>query len=597
MTSVEDENAQNYAELSENLSRVDELTQRLVAAMAGKKNIRPELSGPDQQLYIKAASAYFAEMMSDPSKLIEQQVQNFRRSLEYWAETQATLTQSGSEQKPKPQQPGDKRFENALWEVNPYFNFVRQQYQMSSKAIEEAVDGLDELDPTEKNQISFFTRQMIDMLSPTNFLGTNPEALTKALESNGESLVKGLENLVRDLETNDGELNVTLSDPSAFEVGGNIATTPGSVVYQNRMFQLVHYTPTTEKTFKTPLLIVPPWINKFYILDLREKNSFIKYAVSQGFSVFVVSWVNPDESYKDVGFDTYVQEGFLQAVETVKKITASDEVNVIGYCIGGTLTATSLACMAKEGDKSVKTATFFTTLTDFKDSGELSVFIDDSFLAGIEKEVAEAGFLDSIFMSRAFSFLRSKDLVYGPAVRSYLMGEAPPAFDLLYWNSDSTNLPARMAVEYLRHLYQENRLSKGEFSILNHKLDLADIKQPIFAVATKSDHIAPWKSSFSGLKKISGDKTFVLAGSGHIAGIVNPADSKKYGHWINPETPDDCDKWFESATAHEGSWWDKWSKWLGKKSGAKIEALQPGLSPGFPVIEAAPGSYVKKRYK
>ncbi len=588
------DNTANLDALNENIKRVDELTQRLVLALANRKSSRQELNAPDHQLFVKAASAYFSQMMSDPSRVIEQQVKHFKKSLEYWAEHRAALTGEESPvKKDKPNQ--DRRFKNELWEENPFFNMVKQQYLMSSEAIEESVAGLENMDEAEKKQVSFFAQQMVDMFSPTNFLSTNPDALTKALETNGESLVAGLENLVRDIEANQGETGVTLSDPAAFEVGNNIAFTPGEVVFQNRMFQLIQYAPTTEEVHEVPLLIVPPWINKFYILDLSDKNSFIKFALDEGFTVFVVSWVNPDASYRDVGFDTYVQEGLLEAVSTVKEITDEPKINVIGYCIGGTLLTTTLAYMAKKDDKSIKVATFFTTLTDFEDAGDLAVYIDNSFLDGIEKEVDEVGYLDSMYMSRAFSYLRSNDLVYGPAVKSYLMGEAPPAFDLLYWNGDSTHLPARMAKEYLRELYQENRLSNGKFRILDEELELQDIQTPIYVVAAKTDHIAPWKSSFKGLNFTKGEKTFVLAGSGHIAGIINPANSVKYGHWINEKEPEDLDVWLDEAISHEGSWWANWSTWLSSRSGNKIQARKSGKSKKFPALEPAPGSYVKKK--
>ena len=600
MPSDETDNAANLEELNENLKRVDELTQRMVLAFTNKNAGKQELAGPDQQLYIKAASAYLAQMMSDPAKLMESQVSHFRRSLEHFAETRGALTGDAAPDtvaaKPKANT-ADRRFSSELWETNPFFNMIKQQYLLSSEAIEDAVGGIAGLEPSEKKQIGFFSRQIVDLFSPTNFLGTNPEALTKALETNGQSLVDGLENLVRDLETNEGELAVTLSDPSAFEVGGNIATTPGAVVYQNHMFQLLQYTPTSEQAHSIPLLIVPPWINKFYILDLKERNSFIRFAVEQGFTVFVVSWVNPDASYRDVGFDTYMHEGLIEAITQVKAISGEPRINVIGYCIGGTLLATGLAYMARCKDNSVKSATFFTTLTDFSDSGELSVFIDDGFLTSIEQEVDEKGYLEAMFMSRTFSYLRANDLVYGPAIRSYLMGDAPPAFDLLYWNSDSTNLPARMAKEYLRKLYQDNELARGEFVISGEKLKISDIRIPIFVIATKTDHIAPWQSSFKGLNKVRGNKTFVLAGSGHIAGIVNPANSTKYGYWTNSDKPADIDQWYNDAKVHDGSWWNDWAAWLAARAGKKITARNPGDNPNFREIEPAPGSYVKKKAK
>jgi polyhydroxyalkanoate synthase len=459
-----DSNQPSGEELSwkENLEKIDELSERLVQVLNSRKASRPELGGPDQDLYVQAASAYFSQMLSDPGKMFAQQVGQFKQSLEYLSELQ-NQTDDKNTDAPKSSNTPDKRFSSELWQVNPFFNMVRQQYLVSSKAAKEAVSNLEGLDKDKQKQIEFFSEQIINLFSPANFLGTNPEALTKAYETKGQSLVRGLENFIRDLEHSSGELSVTLADRQAFAVGENLATTPGSVVFQNRLFQLLQYKATTDKVHQIPLLIIPPWINKFYILDLKEKNSFIKFAVDQGFSVFVVSWVNPDASFRDVGFDTYVEDGLQEAISAVKKITAQPRINTIGYCIGGTLLSTGLAYMAAKGDKSIKSSTFFTTLVDFEDPGELSVFIDEHFLKGIEAEVDEVGYLDSSFISRAFSYLRSNDLVYGPAVKTYLMGEAPPAFDLLYWNGDSTNLPARMAKEYLRNLYQDNQLSNGTF--------------------------------------------------------------------------------------------------------------------------------------
>jgi len=576
--------------LKENLAEVEKLTVRLVKAMGARRETDPALQGPGYNLYAKAAAAYYAEMLAHPEKMIEQQVQFWARSLENFSKAQeaADSGEKTGEEKPRVI---DKRFKNPMWDSNPYFNFIREQYLLSANTIQDTVDNLEVIDPNERQRVKFFARQMVDMFAPSNFFGTNPDALEKAMETNGQSLVDGLANLVRDLEANEGELSVTLSDPKAFEVGKNLATTPGSVVFRNRMFELVQYTPTTEKVHKVPLVIFPPWINKFYILDLKEKNSFIKYAVDQGFTVFIVSWVNPDASYRDVGLETYVREGILEAIDAVLEITGNKRVNAIGYCIGGTLLTTALALMAAEGDDRVKSATFFTTLTDFEDAGELGVFIDDEFLNAIEKEVDAKGYLDSFFMSRTFSFLRANDLVYAPAVRSYMMGEAPPAFDLLYWNGDSTNLPGLMAKEYLRKLYAANELIKDRFELGGKKLRMGDIKTPVYAISAESDHIAPWKSSFKGLSKLSGDKTLVLAESGHIAGVVNPPEANKYGYWLNREPFEDPEEWQKNATHHKGSWWPDWSKWLSDQSGSMVDARQPG-SNQYPVLCPAPGTYV-----
>jgi len=446
----------------------------------------------------------------------------------------------------------------------------------------------------EQEKVNFFAKQVVDMFAPTNFLATNPDALQRAIETNGQSLVDGLENFVADLESNQQGIAVRLADPDAFEVGKDISTTKGAVVFQNSMFQLIQYDPTTPNVFQKPLLITPPWINKFYILDLREENSLIKYCVDQGHTVFVMSWVNPDENYADCGFDTYLEDGLLKAIDTVLDITKEKSVNVAGYCIGGTLLACAAAYLTEVGQEhKLNKATFFTTMTDFREPGDLGNFLEPGFLKGIQSQVAQTGYLQSYFMSRTFSYLRAKDLVYAPAVRSYMMGEAPPAFDLLQWNADSTNLPGRMAVEYLSKLYVGNELANGEFELLGKKLRLAAIETPIFAVSTLQDHIAPWQSTFRGLSKLRGERTFLLSESGHIAGIVNPASKNKYGHWFNDEPPRDPEFWKENAEFVKESWWHKWSAWLAKDEEMSAKARKPG-SKDYPALEAAPGSYVLK---
>ncbi|MCA8869873.1 MAG: class I poly(R)-hydroxyalkanoic acid synthase [Rhodobacteraceae bacterium] len=589
MTSEKVTPESNMETMNANLQKIEGLTERLVKALANQREKNPGLEGPSQELYLKAASAYVAEMMQNPSKMIEQQVAFWGKSLKHWVAAQESLAKG--ELVPEDPTPADKRFKNPMWSTHPYFNYLKQQYLMSSEAIENTVAGLEGLEDKDRQRVSFFSRQIIDMLSPANFLGSNPEALERAVETNGQSLVDGLENLVRDIENNHGALAVTLSDPDAFQVGDNIATSKGAVVYQNRMFQLIQYSPTTDQVHKTPLVIFPPWINKFYILDLKPQNSLIKWAVEQGYTLFVVSWVNPDATYADVGIDTYIEEGFLTAINEVKAITGEKKVNVIGYCIAGTMLSATLAYMARTGDKSVKSATFFTALADFTDAGETEVFLEKDFLAGIDAEVAAKGYLHSFFIQRTFSYLRANDLVYGPAIRSYMLGEAPPAFDLLYWNGDGTNLTGRLVSEYLHQLCVDNELSKGRFKLKGETLNLGDIKTPICAVACETDHIARWQSSFFGLNKFSGDKTFILSESGHIAGIVNPPGRDKYGHYTSDIPMQDPASWKQGAEFYKGSWWPRWEKWLAGYSGKMIPARELGDS-DHPVIEPAPGSYV-----
>ncbi len=545
---------------------------------------------------MKAAGAYWAEMMANPSKILEHQISYWGKSLKHYVEAQEALA-GGALAVPEDSTPKDPRFSNPLWQSHPYFNYIKQQYLMSSEAIRQAVEDIEGIDEAEKKRLRYFSRQIVDMMSPANFLATNPEALSRAVETDGQSLIDGLENMVRDIEANDGELLVTLADKKAFEVGKNLATTPGAVVFRNRMFELIQYSPTTERVHKTPLIIFPPWINKFYILDLKERNSLIKWIVDQGYTLFVVSWVNPDPSYADVGMDDYISEGFLTAIEEVKAITGEDQVNAVGYCIAGTTLSLTLALMHKRGDKSVKSATFFTTMSDFSDQGEVGVFLDNDFVDGIEREVKESGVLSSFFMSRTFSFLRSNDLIYAPAIKSYMLGEAPPAFDLLYWNGDGTNLPARMAVEYLRGLCQDDRFATTGFPVLGEMVKISDVKLPLCAVACETDHIAAWASSYRGVQKMGGrSKTFILSQSGHIAGIVNPPSKNKYGHYTNTDLSAEPEDWRAAAEFHEGSWWPRWEKWLAGRSGRQVEARHPG-DDGREILAPAPGVYVTAKPK
>ena len=453
---------------------------------------------------------------------------------------------------------------------------------------------LDGLDPADAKRVAFFSQQIVDLFSPTNFLATNPEAMARAVETEGESLVRGLENLVRDIEANHGDWLVTLSDPDAFRVGGNIATTPGKVVHRNRLFELIQYAPATEKVHATPIVLFPPWINKFYVLDLKPQNSLVKYVVDQGYTLFVVSWVNPDESYADTTLADYVEHGFLEAIETAKAITGQPRVNAVGYCIAGTTLALTLALLERRGDASVGSATFLTTLADFSDPGEMGVFLDADFVDGIEREGRAKGYLDKFFMSRTFSYLRSNDLIYGPAIRSYMLGEAPPAFDLLHWNGDGTNLPGPMVTEYLRKLCIGNEFATTGFDLLGEEgLTLADVRLPVCDVACETDHIANWRGAWETARAMgSEEKTFILSQSGHIAGIVNPPSKKKYGHYVNPDMgAASPDAWRAGATFAEGSWWPRWTEWLRSRSGDEVPAREPGGADHPPLMDA-PGTYV-----
>jgi len=591
MTTAENDSSARALALNANIAKMEELSERLMRAFAARKPVDPALAGPSQEVYMKAAAAYVAEMMQNPGKILEHQVGYWGKTLKHYVEAQQPLLK-GEFRAPADPGPKDRRFANPLWDSHPVFNFLKQQYLLNAEAVSTAIDDLAILDAGERKRIDYFTRQIVDMFAPTNFLATNPDALERAVATDGASLVQGLENLVRDIEANAGELQVTLADPGAFRVGVNLGTTPGSVVYRNKMLELIQYAPTTETVHATPLLIFPPWINKFYILDLKPQNSLIKWIVDQGFTLFVVSWVNPDATYAEVGMDDYIRDGFIRAMAEVRRITGERQINAVGYCIAGTTLGLTLSHLQRAGDQTVKAATFFTTMTDFSDAGEVGVFLDDDFVDGIARQSRIDGVLAKTYMARTFSFLRSNDLIYQPAIRSYMLGEAPPAFDLLFWNGDGTNLPARMAVEYLRGLCQGDGFAKGTFPVFGHPAALSDLTLPICAIACETDHIAPWRSSFTGVQQMgSKDKTFILAQSGHIAGIVNPPGRDKYGHYTGDGPLTNPEDWKAGATFHAGSWWPRWGAWLAAQSGEQVPARHPGDS-GAAILAAAPGTYV-----
>jgi len=585
--------------LTENLAKVEALTTRLIGVMSNRTSHNSALNGPDQEMFTRAATSWWAQAIADPARLMEKQMEYWGKSVAHFAEAQQAMKLAGHDapaetaKSTEKAKVADRRFANPLWDTNPYFSYVKSQYLMNAEAISSAVQDISDLDETEKRRLAYFSQQIIDMMAPTNFLATNPDALEKALETEGQSLVDGLENLVADLEANDGELIVRLADETAFEVGGNIATTPGDVVYRNRMMELIQYKPVTETVHEIPIVLFPPWVNKFYILDLKAQNSLIKWVTEQGYTLFVVSWVNPDATYGDVGIEEYIEDGFLAALREVKQICGVKQVNAVGYCIAGTTLSMTLSLLKQRGDKSVKSATFFTTLTDFSDQGEFTPFLQDDFIDGIEEEVKEKGVLRSYIMGRTFSYLRATDLVYTPAIRSYMLGETPPAFDLLYWNGDGSNLPARMAVQYLRGLCQRNEFAADGFDLMGHTLRLDDVDVPLCSIACETDHIAAWKDCYRGVQQMGGrSRTFIVTQSGHIAGIVNPPSKKKYGHYTNTDLTLDPADWLKGASFHEGSWWPRWEGWLKKRSGKQVPARQAGDSQR-PVLEAAPGSYVK----
>ena len=591
MTTKDDVGSENLDKMQLNLKRVEALTDRLMHAISSRKAVNPTLSGPGPDLFAQAAVNYWAEMVENPQRIYEHQLEYWGKSVQHFMEAQDAFVKEGFKA-PEDHTEADKRFGNPMWQSHPYFNFVKQQYLINSEAIRKAVADVDDLNPIDRRRLSYFSEQIIAMLAPTNFLGTNPDALERAVQTEGESLVRGLENLVADMEANDGELLVTLCDESAFELGRNVATSEGSVVFRNEMFELIQYAPRTEEVHKVPLIIFPPWINKFYILDLKEQNSLIKWITEQGYTLFVVSWRNPGRAQGVWGMADYIETGFQEAIRVTREITGEKQVNAVGYCIAGTTLHLTLAHMKAKGDTSVKSATFFTALTDFGEQGEFTPFLQNDFVDGIEEEVGNYGVLRSVIMSRTMSFLRSNDLVYGPAIKSYMMGETPPAFDLLFWNGDSTNLPGVMVMEYLRGLCQQNAFVGEGYELMGERLHVSDVEIPLFAVTCETDHIAAWRDCYRGFGMTGAkDKTFVVSQSGHIAGVVNPPSKKKYGHYTNEDLPAAAEDWWQGAHFHEGSWWPRWENWLSKRAGAMVPARAVGGS-GYEPLCAAPGTYV-----
>ena len=475
-------------QLNANLQKLEELSARFFEILSSKKQINPALNGPGHDIFVKTAGAYLKSMVQSPTFVMEQQISYWGKTLEYFVDTQKQFFSEND----KNEDVGsvDKRFTHQLWRSSPFFKYVLSQYQANSYMIKSAVAQVEGLSSKDKMRLEYFSGQIIDMIAPTNFFGTNPDALEKAFLTKGQSLVQGLENLIRDLEANDGELLVCLANEKAFKVGSDLASTPGKVVFRNRLFELIQYSPSTGTVHRIPLLIFPPWINKYYILDLKPHNSLIRWLVNQGYTLFVVSWVNPDYSYSDVGLEEYIEEGYFQAIAQVKAICNVEKINALGYCIAGTILCLVMSILSKRGDRSINTATLFTTLTDFSNQREFTPFLQNDFVDAIEAEANDKGILESFIIARTFSFLRANDLIYTPAIKSYMMGEAPPSFDLLFWNGDGSNLPGKMAIQYLRHLCQDNQFAKNELKIFEETIGAADIETPIFAVSCETDHIA-----------------------------------------------------------------------------------------------------------
>ena len=583
--------------LAERLTEFGERSQHVVqefwrnrAAAAGEAGY----AVPDPNIVGRTFVELSTKLLADPGRLVEAQLRLWREQAELWQNTLARMQGADTPPLVEPER-SDRRFKDQAWSEDLLFDYIKQSYLLSARWLRSLVRDVPGLDPKDQEKVDFYTRQFISAVAPSNFLLTNPAVLRKAKETGGRNLLDGLERLLLDLERGGGRLQISMVDEEAFEVGKNVATSPGKVIYQNDLMQLIQYAPTTEQVHKRSLLIVPPWINKFYILDLQSKNSFIKWCVDQGHTTFVISWVNPraDLAHKD--FEDYMLEGPLAALDAIEQATGEREVNLLGFCIGGILTAGALAYLGAKGDRRIRSSTFLASLFDFKEVGEVSVFIDEEQLAQMEKHIAEKGYLEGHHMADMFNMMRENDLIWSFVVNNYLLGREPPPFDLLYWNSDSTRLPATMLLFYLRKVYQQNLLMEpGGLSLAGVPIDLSKVTTPTYIVATKEDHIAPWRSCYPGTRAFAGPTKFVLGASGHIAGIVNPPAASKYGYWISAKRPKDPDAWLEGATEHAGSWWPDWGRWLARHGGKKLPARQPGDGKLEP-IEDAPGSYVKVR--
>lgn len=587
-------NAQQFAQ---NMGLAAEKCQKILGEYITHKTHDIANASIDPLNMSNAFMELFARIMNDPMRLMEKQLGFWQDYMNLW---ENTASKFAGDEKPPIIEPDskDRRFRDEAWQENTVFDFLKQSYLLSARWLQNTIGSVEGMDAKNSQKIDFYTRQFVDAMSPSNFLMTNPEVLKATIETNGENLVHGLENLLRDLEEGKGNLRISMTDKSAFTVGKNLATTPGKVIYQNELMQLIQYEPTTKDVYKTPLLIMPAWINKYYILDLQPENSMVKYLVSQGYTVFIVSWVNPDAKLSEKSFDDYMKLGPLAALDAIEQATGEKQVSVVAYCLGGTLLSITLAWLkAHKQESRVKSATYLTTMIDFSDAGELSVFIDEEQLRMLENRMSEQGYLEGAEMALTFNMLRANDLIWSFVVNNYLLGKDPFPFDLLYWNSDSTRMPASMHSFYLRNMYQNNRLiEKNALTIAGVPIDLTTITTPTYMLSTREDHIAPWKSTYAATQIFSSDIRFVLAASGHIAGVINPPDKKKYCHWVNevkaktfPKAPD---QWLESAKEVAGSWWPDWATWHEPFAGPKIPARTIGAGKLKP-LENAPGSYVQ----
>ncbi|MBN9070842.1 MAG: class I poly(R)-hydroxyalkanoic acid synthase [Rhizobiales bacterium] len=540
---------------------------------------------------VKTFSKLTEYWLSDPGRALEAQTRLFAGYLNAWgAAIHRVNSGKEAEDSIRPEK-GDKRFLDPEWGKNAFFDFLKQAYLVTSRWASDLVEHAEGLDEHTKHKASFYVKQLANAVSPSNFILTNPELFRETAASNGENLVRGMRMFAEDIAAGHGDLKLRQADYSRFKIGENIAVTPGKVVARSALAEIIQYAPSTKTVLKRPLLICPPWINKFYILDLNPEKSFIRWAAEQGHTVFVISWVNPDERHGRKGWDDYIREGVQFALDTIEKTTGEREVNAIGYCVGGTLLAAALALFAQEGETRIRSATFFTTQVDFVHAGDLKVFVDEDQVAALERSMNEKGYLDGTKMATAFNMLRSGDLIWPYVVNNYMRGKAPLPFDLLYWNADSTRMAAANHSFYLRNCYLENNLSRGRMKLAGKTLSLGDVTIPVYNLATRDDHIAPARSVFIGCRFFGGPTEYVMSGSGHIAGVVNPVAAGKYQYWTGDRPEGDFDAWVRGATEHPGSWWPHWQQWIEDKDNTRVAARKlPARTLGD-----APGSYVQVR--
>ena len=582
------------AVFAQNMTRVYEMAGHIAQLFSGRTDIaQKEMDAQvtPVELVAKTLGEVAQAYSRDPQKLMEAQAALWGEYTQLWQNAWQGLIGEKAAPVAEPSR-GDKRFKDADWQQHTIFDFLKQFYLISSRWAVDVVKNADGVDERTKQKARFYVEQIANALSPSNFMLTNPEVLRTTLATNGANLVEGLKHLEADLKAGDGRLRIKQVDGASFEIGKNIAMTPGKVVFQNDTFELIQYSPTTEKVFEYPLVIFPPWINKFYILDLNPKKSFVRWAVEQGHTVFMVSWRNPDEALGHKTFADYLKDGFFTAIQAAQDATGAEKVNVIGYCVGGSLVATGLGLMAAKADGRVSSATFFTTQVDFEKAGDLLVYVDEEQVNWIEQRMADKGYLPGRRMADAFNLLRSNDLIWSYVVNNYMLGKEPMPFDLLYWNSDSTRMPAGVHSFYLRECYLNNRLSRGEMTVDNVRIDLSRVKQPVYNLAARDDHIAPLPSVFKLGEFFGGETRMVVSGSGHIAGVVNPPEAQKYQFWLNDKSAPSVEDWMKGATETPGSWWPDWVQWLGPKAGKKVKARVPGEGK-LAALADAPGSYVR----